>query len=116
MIVGAITLLVIIAGLIYYFFKRQFEYWKDRGVPFVKPSIPYGNLEGYARVRKLPSSEDFLNLYMALKGIGPYGGIYFFTAPLVFPTDLDFIKTFMIKDFNYFQDRGIYFNGKQKNI
>lgn len=111
MLVAAVSLLSILAGLIYYYFKRQLEYWKDRGVAYVEPTMPYGNLEGYARVRKLPSPEDFLNLYMKLKGKGPYGGIYFFTAPMVYPTDLDFIKGFMIKDFNHFIDRGIFFNG-----
>lgn len=43
---------------------------------------------------------------------GKFGGVYFFTKPIILITDLDFLKTILIKDFNYFHDRGIYHNIK----
>lgn len=109
MIISAIFLIVIIIGLTYYYFKRKFQYWKDRGVPFVQPKIPYGNLQG--RKRKLHSSQVFAKFYNELKGKGPFGGIYFFTNSVAFATDLDFIKNILVKDFQHFHDRGMYFNG-----
>ena len=109
MITTLIILISVIIGLIYYYFKRQYQYWEDRGVPFVQPKIPYGNLQG--RKRKLHSSEVFNKFYYELKGKGSVGGIYFFTSSVVFATDLEFIKNIMVKDFQYFHDRGMYFNG-----
>lgn len=47
-----------------------------------------------------------------MKGKGKIGGIYFFTNPVAFITDLDFLKSVLIKDFQYFQDRGMYYNEK----
>lgn len=54
----------------------------------------------------------FSKFYYDLKGKGKFGGIYFFTNPVAFVTDLDFLKNVLIKDFQYFQDRGMYYNEK----
>lgn len=32
--------------LLFLYFKHKFNYWKNLGVPFVKPRIPYGNIQG----------------------------------------------------------------------
>lgn len=31
------------------YFKHKFNFWKNLGVPFVKPRIPYGNIQGQSR-------------------------------------------------------------------
>lgn len=33
-------------GLLIFYFKHKFNFWKNLGVPFVKPRIPYGNIQG----------------------------------------------------------------------
>lgn len=48
----------------------------------------------------------FSKFYSELKNQGKFGGIYFFTKPALLITDLDFLKTVLIKDFSYFHDRG----------
>ena len=51
-------------------------------------------------------------LYNKYKEKAPMFGIYFFTSPAIVVTDLELIKHIMVKDFNYFHDRGVYFNVK----
>lgn len=99
---------LIFAGWIY--FKYKFNYWKNLGVNFINPRIPFGNIQG--RKRRFHSSQVFRRFYDELKVKGKFGGIYFFTNPTVIATDLDFIKTILIKDFQYFHDRGMYHNVK----
>lgn len=54
----------------------------------------------------------FSKFYFELKEKGKFGGAYFFTKPVFFVTDLDLLKTVLIKDFQYFHDRGMYYNMK----
>lgn len=99
---------LIFAGWIY--FKYKFSYWRNLGVPFIEPRIPYGNIQG--RKRRFHSSQIFRRFYDEIKKKGKFGGIYFFTKPTLIITDLDLIKTILIKDFQYFHDRGMYYNVK----
>lgn len=109
-LINAALFIAFIFFLIWYFFKHKFSYWKNLDVPFVTPRIPYGNIQGRKRV--FHSSQVFRRFYEELKDQGRFGGIYFFTKPVVLITDLDFLKTVLIKDFQYFHDRGTYHNAK----
>ena len=62
--------------------------------------------------RKLHSSQVFARFHFELKSQGKFGGIYFITKPVFFVTDLDLLKTVLIKDFQHFHDRGMYYNIK----
>lgn len=117
--------------LLFGFFKHKFSYWKRLGVPFIEPNIPYGNIQGQRLLifyinnddsttlyffaghrRKVHSSQLFSSFYFALKDQAKFGGVYFITKPVIFVTDLDLLKNVLIKDFQYFHDRGMYFNAK----
>ncbi|RZC34764.1 p450 domain containing protein, partial [Asbolus verrucosus] len=41
-----------------------------------------------------------------------HGGLYFMTSPTYMVVDLDYVKNVMTKDFQYFVDRGFYYNEK----
>lgn len=107
-----IILLFIISVLIvlHFFVQWRYSYWKRRGVPFVKPSFPFGNFQGIGT--RVHIGSVFANYYNQFKGKFPYCGVYMFINPLAIATDLDLLKNILIKDFNYFADRGIYHNEK----
>ncbi|GAB0087591.1 Cytochrome P450 [Sergentomyia squamirostris] len=88
--------------------KKKFRYWKDRGVPYVKPVFPYGTLKGMGSTKH--SSEVFQKAYNELKGKNAFGGIFFFIQPVILATDLNFLKNILVKDFQYFTDRFDYIN------
>lgn len=99
-------------GLAYYFIQRRYAYWERLNVPFIKPRFPFGNIKGLNRTIHL--SKLFQRLYNELKGQSQFGfgGIYFFMKPAVLATNLDFVRSVLIKDFNYFVSRGVYYNEK----
>ncbi|CRL03720.1 CLUMA_CG016319, isoform A [Clunio marinus] len=109
-LVDVLLFFCFISFLLYLYFKYKFNYWKSLGVPHIKPSIPLGNIQGGKR--RVHSSQLFKKFYDELKKKGKFVGIYFFTKPVILLTDLDFVKTVLIRDFQYFHNRGIYFNVK----
>nr|AAF97936.1 cytochrome P450 CYP6N3v1 [Aedes albopictus] len=90
--------------------RKRYSYWKERGIPYVEPSFPSGNIRGMGR--KEHFSTQMQRCYKELKGKGPVGGVFFFINPVALAMDLDFIKTVLVKDFQYFHDRSIYYNEK----
>ncbi|XP_055696549.1 cytochrome P450 6A1-like [Lutzomyia longipalpis] len=105
-LVTVVTLLV--AGYLYV--KKKYQYWEERGVPYVKPQFPLGNLQEMGSTKH--SSEIFTKIYNQLKGKDVFGGIFFFTQPVVVALDLEFVRNVFVKDFQYFHDRGFYINEK----
>lgn len=102
-------LLAIVASSLYVYIYYAFTYWKRKGFPYLEPKIPFGNIE-----RNTHFAIMLENIYKKLKNIGggPIGGIYLFQQPFAMATDLDFIKRVLITDFQYFDDRGLYYNEK----
>lgn len=99
-----------VIGLAVYFIRRRYSYWKDLNVPYVQPSFPYGNLKELGKT--MHSSKLFQKHYNELKGSAPFGGLYFFINPTVLAIDLDFVRNVLIKDFNNFVSRGVFYNEK----
>lgn len=99
-------LCVIVVG--YYYLRKKFNYWADRGVPFVKPEIPFGNLRGLGT--KYHMGHIMTKAYNELSGKNVIGGMYFYTEPVVVALDLDLLRNIFVKDFQYFTNRGVFFN------
>ncbi|XP_058166249.1 cytochrome P450 6A1-like [Anopheles ziemanni] len=100
-----------------WFVRRKYSFWADRGVPYVKPRFPFGNIQGIGR--RMHSSQLMTKFYNELKPSGkPYGGIYFFTNPVALALELEFVKNVLLqqRDFAYFHDRGVYYNEKDDPI
>lgn len=99
-------------ALLFLYFRSKFSHWKRLGVPYVKPSIPFGNMQG--RKKERHSTLHYMKFYNDLKSQGSlgFGGIYFFTKPVVLPTSLNFLRDIFVKEFQCFHDRGIYYNEK----
>lgn len=95
--------------LTYHYLKKKTSYWADRGVPFVKPELFFGNMRGVTT--KVPSSQRWLECYNELRDRkSPIGGLYIFTDPVAMALDLDLLRNIFVKDFQYFKNHGTYLN------
>lgn len=101
-------LVATLVGLLYLYFSRTLNYWKDRNVVGPKPLALFGNLKNYVLRREA--------LAMVYKGIydafpkEKVVGIYRMTTPCLLLRDLEVIKHVLIKDFDMFADRGVEFS------
>ncbi|KAJ3651617.1 hypothetical protein Zmor_017646 [Zophobas morio] len=98
------------------YYKWSFNYWKKLNVPFVKPRIPLGNI-----IAPLKKREQFAvvlkHIYHELKRKkARHGGVYIFSSPVYMVIDLEYVKNILTKDFQYFNDRGFYYNEKDDPI
>lgn len=90
------------------YLKRQFQYWKSRGIPHNEP--PIGNVYGNAEeVGKTVHIAQFTkSLYDQFKKTGAkLCGVYFGPNPVAIPIDFELVKRILNQDFHYFNDRGI---------
>ncbi|NP_001166004.1 cytochrome P450 6CK11 [Nasonia vitripennis] len=101
----AFTLIIVI----YAYFKFViYDYWKRRGIPHDTPIIPVGN----AFPLISGSIGNFIKQKYNKSKKYPVYGIYIFHMPLLLINDPNVIQLILIKEFNKFRDRGLYFNEK----
>lgn len=100
--------------LCYIYLKHVFSYWERRGIPQLKPVIPYGNIKEIGRSTQI--SLLIRDFYNQTKDKYPYFGIYFFQRPVLIVNDTTVIKNVLIKDFKHFQDRGVYYNERDDKL
>lgn len=103
-----VAVFVGLCSLVYLYFKTKFSYWKNLNVAYIEPTIPKGNLKDVGT--KYHVFEVFEKFYNQLKGDGKFFGVYLFTQPAVVVTDMDLVKTILVKDANSFMNRGMYYN------
>ncbi|KAL5276675.1 hypothetical protein ACFFRR_002098 [Megaselia abdita] len=112
-LIAAVFVLVIVVLLVQYV-KKKLNYWEVRGVNHEKPSFPLGNLRGLGK--ELSFSELQMKFYEKFKNKDRYFGMYMFLNKMFVITDLDLLKTIFIKDFQNFNERGLYHNKKDDPI
>jgi cytochrome P450 family 6 len=100
--VGAVVACLL--AVTYIYFKKSFSYWKDKNVPYVEPTFPFGNFTDMMLFRK-PIGQIHVDIYKKLDG-AKYGGTYIFTKPGFVFRDPDIIRNVLVKDFTNFHDRG----------
>ncbi|KAK9696322.1 Cytochrome P450 [Popillia japonica] len=103
-LLGSVTL------CLYLYIKWIYNYWGRRNVPYLKPRFPFGNVEPIWAT-KLGFHQTIANIYKEFKTKGyKFGGAFTLLRPAFVPVNLDILKHIMIKDFQYFVDRGVYYN------
>ncbi|CAK1594916.1 unnamed protein product [Parnassius mnemosyne] len=109
-----IYILIALASIIcyfwYYYLTRTFNYWKSRNVAGPKPVPLFGNLQESA-LRRKNIGVVFHEIYDAYPN-EKVVGVFRMTTPCLLLRDLDVIKHVLIKDFDYFSDRGVSFSEK----
>lgn len=94
---------------VYFNFQKHFSFWKNKNVPFLKPTFPCGNVADILKA-EVHFGKVIEKMYKQMKNAGDYCGIYFFRDPVLLVLTPEFAKTILVKDFNYFMDRGVYSN------
>lgn len=106
-----ITLATIVFGG-YLLVNRAFSHWKKRGIYYIEPSFPYGNIKALA-TRKEFFGDTFKEFYKHFKSKGVKGGgVYTFLIPVFVAVDLDLVKNILQKDFGHFVNHGRPFDKK----
>ncbi|XP_069687372.1 cytochrome P450 9e2-like [Periplaneta americana] len=100
----AIAILAL-GGLLYLYLTWSHDYWKKRGVPYVKPLPFFGNLKDSLLMKK-QLGEVYEDMYWKLDGY-KYGGVFKFGQPVVLIRDPELIKTVLVKDFGSFHDNDV---------
>lgn len=103
------TLLSLLLTTLFLYIKLKFSYWKRRGVPFIEPTIPFGNF-GPTFQRKRAFGQNIHDLHNA--SVEPFQGIYYGFRPILLIRDPKIAKEILIKDFQYFRNRGFHFDTK----
>ncbi|XP_012237476.1 probable cytochrome P450 6a13 isoform X1 [Bombus impatiens] len=103
-------LLGLLLGIIYCFFTSTFDFWKNRGVPFRKPIVLFGNFASLLLFQKsLP--EGIKDMYEWFKD-ERYFGAFRVMSPVLILRDPDLVKDICVKSFACFTNRGIPVNSQ----
>ncbi|XP_029670025.1 probable cytochrome P450 6a20 [Formica exsecta] len=106
-----IGVFIITLSVVYIYYKYVLlNYWRKKGVFYVEPTVPAGNLTPYV-TGKVSVGELFRDAYMKYKDHRVFGMYAFFKPNLVI-ADLDLIRTVLAKEFGSFHDRGMFCNEK----
>lgn len=113
LVYSAVTLLTLgllaSKGYVYWVYNC---YWAREGVPtLVAPRFPWGHLKDPKSTRRVHTSQHFQRLYATHKeSAGGFMGLFFIIRPMVLVLDLDLVKLILVKQFEHFSDRGVYYN------
>lgn len=99
---------IILLCLWYLYFRCCYNYWRKKGVSFIEPTFPVGNILPFL-LKKENLSVWTVNIYNYFKDRGQkHGGIYFFNRPIYFPIDPEIIKSIMTTHFEtHFPSHGV---------
>jgi cytochrome P450 family 6 len=97
-----------------YFLHKKYSYFKQKDIPFVKPSLVFGNLSGLGKTAHLTTIVR--EVYEKTKGKDIVAGFFNLIQPVYIITDPDTVKHILIKDFNSFVNRSSYVNEKKEPV
>ncbi|XP_031628978.1 probable cytochrome P450 6d4 [Contarinia nasturtii] len=102
--IDAMAIFVILLTSIYLYFKRQYAYWDRKGIKTL-PGLNYlaGHF-GALYLQKESIADLSVRLYRSSNE--PYEGMYGFLRRILMIRDPELIRKILIKDFDYFTDRG----------
>lgn len=96
--------------LLIYLYKVRYDVFKDR-LPFIPFSIKL-----FHKWYGTHPTAQIQNAYDTLKSKAPVGGIFIGVSPILLITDLKLAQRILIKDFDTFVNRGIYYNPKDDPV
>lgn len=110
LILELLAVFLLLVASFYFYHKWMYGHWKRRGIPYIPPTIPFGNLENPIN-KKDAIGVRFKQLYDEFKSKGcKYGGIFSMNRPKMLIIDPELVRCILTKDFQHFTDRGLYSN------
>lgn len=91
--------------LLYKYFTRNYDYWRNRNVPYVTPEAFFGNFRDVLLMKRMVA-EHLADLYNQMKV--PFFGIFILDKPVLIVRDPELVKAVLVKDFDYFHDRTVH--------
>jgi cytochrome P450 family 6 len=70
------VLVACLLAVVHIYFKTSASYWKERNVPYIEPTFPFGNFKDQIFVRGHMLADPYKKLLSE-----KYGGTYMFTKP-----------------------------------
>ncbi|XP_055680723.1 probable cytochrome P450 6d5 [Lutzomyia longipalpis] len=102
-----VLLISCIAIALHFYIQHIYSYWDRKKIKSFKPVFPFGNLkDGFLLKKRF--SELFVDLYKQTDE--PILGLYATTKPALMVCDPELLRLILIRDFQYFHDRGVYMN------
>jgi cytochrome P450 family 6 len=92
---------------LYFYVTRNFKFWQQLGVPYVKPTPFVGSLKECVLL-KTTIGEQLQRIYNEHSD-KPYVGIFSFDKPSLLVRDLELVKNILVQDFQNFIDRIFFF-------
>lgn len=102
-ILDILVAIVTVAYLVYVYFSNAHSYWKDRGVPYKKPTFIFGNMKG-----QFLGTKQFSSIHSEIYNEAPDSkviGFFDFKTPNLMIRDPWLIQQLLIKEFSNFHDR-----------
>nr|ANS06311.1 cytochrome P450 [Agasicles hygrophila]AZR39436.1 cytochrome P450 [Agasicles hygrophila] len=113
LLIIVVSVLTILPLLLYGYFWQSYRYWANRKVPYLEPVFPRGNLKKILSMNRGYNLE-FWRFYNKMKANQwDYGGVYTINTPVLVIVKPELAKLVLVKDFNYFVDRGFYTNSEE---
>lgn len=110
MIILLLTLLLgLVAGAVFWFYRKNFGFWDKHGFPHTTPSIPWGDVQGMISKKSIGHVINDIYLKHPDK---PFVGFWMFFKPTLLIRDPELVKSVFVRDFMAFHDRGVYVNEK----
>lgn len=110
MLTEALLLLATTLLLLVTYYKRAHVSWKTKGVPQLRPSFPFGDVASVI-FRRQNMGDKIKEIYdLARSNNWKYVGLYFFSRKALLAVDPELIKNILCRDFQHFNDRGIYYD------
>uniref|UniRef100_A0A1B6KQ36 Cytochrome P450 n=1 Tax=Graphocephala atropunctata TaxID=36148 RepID=A0A1B6KQ36_9HEMI len=106
-----ILIVITVALFIYWYQTKNFNYWRDRKVPFLQPHWIFGNIKD-PLLKKISWAEFATECYKQFKDRG-FGGVYLLRKPAVIICSPDLIEKVLVDDFSYFQERTSFWNSHE---
>lgn len=98
-----VALVVCFIGTAYIYVKIAFSYWKRRGIPYIEPTFPFGNMkEIFLRTGSLGEVVRKLHESTTEPVIGFYSSIF----PALLVRDPKIIQHILVTDFSSFHSHG----------